>query len=512
MNTDSSRYETQSAARSPSTAREPQPLEPDPGEEHLFAVENNPFAFSPGQLSKLVDPKSLPALQALGGIGGLERGLRTDRRSGLSLDETHFPDVVTFQEATAHESGTRPEAFQKTGRTDTAPQEVGLGSIHPLAFHGQTDDSYVDRKRVFQEHRLPERKSKSFLQLAWIALHDRVLILLSVAAVVSLALGLYQTFGPHHDGTARVEWIEGVAIVVAILIVVLVGALNDWQKERQFRKLNQKKEDRTVKVVRSGKPSTLSVHDLLVGDVMILEQGDVIPVDGVLVEGHTVSCDESSATGESDLVKKTPAQAVAEALGDGTGTTAKLDPFMLSGAKVLDGVGTFLVTAVGPNSSHGRTMMSLRDDPGMTPLQAKLGILAGYIAKLGSAAGLLLFTVLLIEFLARLPKSTNPNRKGTELSPHSHHVHHYYRRRRARRIASGSDTLPRVCHQKDDQGEQSGPAPPVVRNHGERYRHLLGQDGYADRECHDGCCRGARRGNYRIQRRWEGQIGYQLWS
>ncbi len=377
MDTGSRDHETRSGAGSPSTAKEPQPLEPNPGEEHLFVVDNNPFAFSPGQLSKLVDPKSLSALQALGGIDGLERGLRTDRRSGLSLDETHFPDIVTFQEATAHKAGTRPKKIQKTVRADTASQGVSLASTQPLAFHGQTDDCYVDRKRVFQEHRLPERKSKSFLQLAWIALHDRVLVLLSVAAVVSLALGLYQTFDPHHDNTARVEWVEGVAIVVAILIVVLVGALNDWQKERQFRKLNQKKEDRTVKVVRSGKPSTLSVHDLLVGDVMILEQGDVIPVDGVLVEGHTVSCDESSATGESDLVKKTPVQAVVEALGDGTGNPAKLDPFMLSGAKVLDGVGTFLVTAVGPNSSHGRTMMSLRDDPGMTPLQAKLGILAG---------------------------------------------------------------------------------------------------------------------------------------
>ena len=377
MDADPRRYETHSGDGPPSTARESQPLEPDPGEEHLFVVENNPFAFSPGQLSKLADPKSLPALQALGGIEGLERGLRTNRQSGLSLDETHLPGIVSFQEATAHEAGTRQKGAQKSVCTDMTPRDVSRASTQPLATPDRAGDRYADRKRVFQEHRLPERKSKSFLQLAWIALHDRVLILLSVAAVVSLALGLYQTFGPRHDGTARVEWIEGVAIVVAILIVVLVGALNDWQKERQFRKLNQKKEDRTVKVVRSGKPSTLSVHDLLVGDVMILEQGDVIPVDGVLIEGHTVSCDESSATGESDLVKKTPAQAVAEALGDGTGNPAMLDPFMLSGAKVLDGVGTFLVTAVGPNSSHGRTMMSLRDDPGMTPLQAKLSILAG---------------------------------------------------------------------------------------------------------------------------------------
>jgi Ca2+-transporting ATPase len=197
---------------------------------------------------------------------------------------------------------------------------------------------------------------------------------------------------------------------VAILVVVIVSALNDWQKERQFRKLNRKMEDRYVTVIRSGNAAKFSVHDVLVGDVMVLEQGDVIPVDGVLIDGHNVSCDESSATGESDIVKKMPAEAVSQALLDNDPESeadrkamAKMDPFLLSGARVLDGVGHFLVTAVGPHSSLGRTMMALRNDPGMTPLQARLNILAGYIAKLGSAAGLLLFTVLFIEFAARLP-------------------------------------------------------------------------------------------------------------
>lgn len=335
---------------------------PDSGEElddTSSGVEDSPFAISLGQLAKLIEPKSVTHLQELGGLPGLESGLQADSRAGLSVDADQ-----------------------------------------------------ADRRRVFGENRLPEHKSKSFLQLAWIALQDRVLILLSVAAAVSLALGLYQTFDGHHaEGEgAGVEWIEGVAIIVAILVVVIVSALNDWQKERQFRKLNRKKEDRYVTVMRSGNAAKISVHDVLVGDVLVLEQGDVIPVDGVLIDGHNVSCDESSATGESDIVKKMPAEAVSKALLDKDPDSeadkkamAKMDPFLLSGARVLDGVGHFLVTAVGPHSSLGRTMMALRNDPGMTPLQARLNILAGYIAKLGSAAGLLLFTVLFIEFAARLP-------------------------------------------------------------------------------------------------------------
>ena len=71
---------------------------------------------------------------------------------------------------------------------------------------------------------------------------DKVLLFLSGAAVISLALGLYQTFGVKHKpgSEPQVEWVEGVAIVVAIAIVVFVGAGNDYQKELQFVKLNKK--------------------------------------------------------------------------------------------------------------------------------------------------------------------------------------------------------------------------------------------------------------------------------
>ncbi|KAK1458306.1 calcium-translocating P-type ATPase [Colletotrichum cuscutae] len=381
-------------------------LAPNPGEEASFRVDNNPFAYTPGQVSKLINPKSLDAFVAVGGLVGLEKGLRTDRRAGLSLDESRLDGSINFEEAVA--AGKKLPSSSDAVPTDALQQDA--------AHHGDgAGKGFDDRKRVFGRNILPERKSLSLLQLAWIAMKDKVLILLSVAAVISLALGLYQTFGATHHGddTAKLEWVEGVAIIVAITIVVVVGSLNDWQKERQFRKLNQKKEDRIVKVIRSGKPANLSVHDILVGDVMLLEQGDIIPVDGIFIDGHNVSCDESSATGESDLIKKVPADAVMRALHEEEVNPKKLDPFIISGARVLDGVGTFLVTAVGQNSSHGKTMMSLRDDPGMTPLQLKLNILAGYIAKLGSGAGLLLLGVLTIEFLAHLPNNRDsPEEKG----------------------------------------------------------------------------------------------------
>ena len=377
-------------------------LKPDRGTESDFEVSDNRFAFSPGQLNKLLNPKSLSAFYALGGLKGLERGLRTDRRSGLSVDEKQLQGTVSFKEATAVNMEEQIKAdladrpLIRTGTTGTT--------------RDRSNDSFLDRKRIFRDNRLPEKKAKSIFELAWLAYNDKVLILLTVAAVISLALGIYQSV-TATDNEARVQWVEGVAIIVAIVIVVIVGAANDWQKERQFVKLNKKKDDRVVKVIRSGKSREISVYDLLVGDVMHLEPGDLIPVDGIFITGHNVQCDESSATGESDLLKKTAADEVFKSI-EAHENVRKLDPFIISGAKVTEGVGTFLVTSVGVNSSHGKTMMSLREDAQTTPLQSKLNILAEYIAKLGLAAGLLLFVVTFIEFLARLSSYPDAKAKG----------------------------------------------------------------------------------------------------
>lgn len=383
---------------------DPNALKPDQGKEQDFEVDNNPFAFSPGQLGKMFNPKSLSAFYRLGGLAGIEKGLRSNRTAGLGVDEKHLDGTVTFEDATG------ADKLKNEGAEPTAQTPAG-GAHHDA--HDR-DQDFGDRKRVFKDNRLPEKKGKSLLQLIWITYNDKVLILLSIAAVVSLAIGLYQTFGTQHSAdNPPVEWVEGVAIIVAIVIVVMVGSLNDFQKERQFAKLNKKKQDRIVKVVRSGKTIEISVFDVLVGDVLHLEPGDMIPVDGILIEGFNVKCDESQATGESDVIRKRPADEVYAAIENGE-SLAKMDPFIQSGARVMEGVGTFMATSVGIHSSYGKTLMALNDDPEMTPLQSKLNVIAEYIAKLGGAAGLLLFIVLFIEFLVKLKSQGNltPTQKG----------------------------------------------------------------------------------------------------
>jgi Ca2+-transporting ATPase len=170
----------------------------------------------------------------------------------------------------------------------------------------------------------------------------------------------------------------------------------------------------------------ISVHDIQVGDILHLEPGDIVAVDGIFIEGHNLKCDESAATGESDAVRKQDWQmcerlaaaqikelrnypSVDSPSSSESGFKSKApspaqehkstaDPFIISGSKVLEGVCTYLVTSVGENSYYGRTMMALRSEPESTPLQEKLNALAELIAKLGSAAGVLMLIVLLIRY------------------------------------------------------------------------------------------------------------------
>ncbi|GAA5852031.1 hypothetical protein JCM9279_005037 [Rhodotorula babjevae] len=341
----------------------------DPSPDQMAPFSRN---LTPSALYNLVDPKSFDHLRSLGGTSGILEGLQTDPRVGL------------------------------------ADAEAGKPAGHD------------DRLRVYGENRVPGKVPKSFLALCWAAYTDKVLIILSVAAVVSLALGLYQDLGtppetypstscpPTNICTLpSVDWVEGVAIVVAILIVVMVGSVNDWQKEKQFQKLNAQKEERNVKALRNGQERLMSVYDVLVGDILFLEPGEIIPVDGVFLSGHNVRCDESGATGESDAVRKASFDDI-----DKEGGNGKTDCFMISGSKVVEGVGRYVVTSVGRNSFHGKIMMSLQGDSEDTPLQLKLNALAELIAWLGSAAGLLLFVALMIRFFVGL--STNPDRTADD--------------------------------------------------------------------------------------------------
>lgn len=166
---------------------------------------------------------------------------------------------------------------------------------------GISSDAVERYRTAFGANTFKEVPPRSFWSILWETLKDPTLILLMAAATVSTALGA--GIKEERDENA---WVEGVAIWVAVILVSMVGSLNDYKKELQFRKLNAEKDAIMVKVLRDGKESVVGNHELVVGDVMVLDTGDKVVADGVEIDGHALVIDEASLTGESDPIKKTP--------------------------------------------------------------------------------------------------------------------------------------------------------------------------------------------------------------
>ncbi|XP_076304667.1 plasma membrane calcium-transporting ATPase 2-like isoform X10 [Tachypleus tridentatus] len=200
------------------------------------------------------------------------------------------------------------------------------------------------RRQNFGANVIPAKPPKTFLRLVWEALQDVTLVILEVAAIISLGLAFYEPPPNLEDevvadeGEGEAGWIEGAAILVSVIIVVLVTAFNDYTKEKQFRGLqNRIEHEHKFTVIRGGEINQIPVSEIVVGDVCQVKYGDLLPADGILIQSNDLKVDESSLTGESDHVKK----------GE------KFDPVLFSGTHVMEGSGKMLVTAVGVNSQAG---------------------------------------------------------------------------------------------------------------------------------------------------------------
>ncbi|XP_071774824.1 plasma membrane calcium-transporting ATPase 3b isoform X2 [Centroberyx gerrardi] len=242
------------------------------------------------------------------------------------------------------------EALQKIqenyGDTDGLCQRILSNTTDGLS----GDPADLERRyQAFGQNFIPPKKPKTFLELVWEALQDVTLIILEIAAVISLALSFYQPPGEdteacgnvsagEEEGEGETGWIEGAAILLSVACVVLVTAFNDWSKEKQFRGLQSRiEQEQKFTVVRKGNVIQIPVADMVVGDMAQVKYGDLLPADGILVQGNDLKIDESSLTGESDHVHK----------------SVDKDPMLLSGTHVMEGSGRMLVTAVGINSQTG---------------------------------------------------------------------------------------------------------------------------------------------------------------
>jgi len=244
---------------------------------------------------------------------------------------------------------------------------------------GLTSDQVLGLRAKFGENRFPESKMESFLELLIAALSDTVLLILIAAATVSLALGTYQD--PDHG------WIEGVAIFIAVILVSNIAAGNDYSKQLQFKALEATSAaDERTSVLRNGDITRINPMEIVVGDIIVMQAGDMIPADCVICDKNTVLVNESSLTGEPDDLKKNKDK----------------DCFLLSACLVTEGEESRAIAiGIGKSSQWGKIKANLVTEAVNTPLQDKLEDMTEMIGYIGIICAIGTFIVLIISIWTR---------------------------------------------------------------------------------------------------------------
>ena len=227
------------------------------------------------------------------------------------------------------------------------------------------------------------------------ALEDLMVRILIVAAIVQIALGSTLGEDPAKD------WIDGLSIIIAILVVTLVGSITNYQKETKFHELNTVQNEGTkYKVIRNGVTEEMKSDDILVGDLVNIMVGDILPSDMILIEGNGIKMDESSLTGESDSLRKESYEKCLLIQNENQSSKVP-SPLMLSGTNCVEGTGLAIVLAVGDHSQKGiiRRTVDNAQETSQTPLEAKLETIAENIGWFGMGAGIVTLIALTIRFI-----------------------------------------------------------------------------------------------------------------
>lgn len=216
-----------------------------------------------------------------------------------------------------------------------------LGSDASAGLSGARSDLDARAERYGRNYIEPP-PMKTYLELILEGCEDNTVQALIICAAISLVLLVAEK--PSHRFVAS---IEGIAIFATVLVVLNLQASIEYTKAREFRRQQEELEsDALVSVVRASAIVEIAPADVVVGDVVRVSVGDVIAVDGILLEGTDVKMDESALTGEPVLVSKE---------ADGAA-----DPFVLSGTNVMTGSGKLVAVAVGINSVQGRIFAAVQ--------------------------------------------------------------------------------------------------------------------------------------------------------
>ena len=251
-------------------------------------------------------------------------------------------------------------------------------------------ESPNSRVEEFGTNKIFEEPPSPFIKFLKESLSELMIIILLSAAVIQIIIGL------TISDNKKTGWLDGASVLFAVFVVVTVESFTNWQKEKKFYDLNNLKNKETFfKTIRDKNIVNLKADDLLVGDIILISAGEIMPADLLLIEGNGIKIDESSLTGESKSVTK---EKYEDCFSNDEKSTS---PIILSGTGCIEGNGKAIVIGVGERSTKGkiRRMVDNSKDEKITPLQEKLEVLAKRISTFAICAGAATFIGLTIRLV-----------------------------------------------------------------------------------------------------------------
>ena len=252
---------------------------------------------------------------------------------------------------------------------------------HPI-LTGLTAAQVEESRRLHGANVLTPPPREPWWRLYLEKFEDPIIRILLVAAVIAILAGVIEG-----------QYAEGIGIIIAVFLATTLGFINEYKAGQEFDILNKVSDDEPVKVVRDGAYTSIPKKDLVVGDILVMEQGEEIPADAEVVEAISFQVNEASLTGESLPVTKRP-----QAPGASEETTLAYPRHqVLRGTFVSDGRAMCRVTTVGDASEIGKTARAAAEETEtVTPLNRQLARLGQLIGVFGFAIAFLIFAALAV--------------------------------------------------------------------------------------------------------------------
>ena len=258
-----------------------------------------------------------------------------------------------------------------------------------MELHGLNDLEVKKSREAYGSNEIPDSEPTTFWKEFKETFKDpmiRVLLAISALMIVMFFLGYAEIFEPA--GT-----------LVAILIVATVTAKTGVASDTKYRDLKHSVKEEEIKVYRNGNICNTGINQIVTGDLVLLQAGDKIPADGILITGH-LNVNNAALNGEAEECPKTAAASDTPFPDEITGDTFVDESSLFRGAIVFDGEGVMLVKKVGIKTMMGRMALEMQEEEPPSPLQVKLSILAGQISKIGYIGAILIALFYVIHFVS----------------------------------------------------------------------------------------------------------------